>query len=98
VRGEHNSQKVLVDGTFGVPGGGPCRCAQVVAASSASVYGMAEISDRRDTPPMPTALSAPSLFNEGLLRLQQLRLEYVALRYFNVYGRAWTCSAPTRKC
>ena len=64
---------------------------KVVAASSASVYGMAE---RFPTPEdhhpyaNDTVYGAAKAFNEGLLRSYRAMygLDYVALRYFNVYG------------
>jgi UDP-glucose 4-epimerase len=64
---------------------------KVVAASSASIYGMAE---RFPTPEEhhpyanDTLYGAAKLFNEGLLRSYHAMygLDYVALRYFNVYG------------
>ena len=64
---------------------------KVVAASSASVYGLAE---RFPTPEEhhpyanDTVYGAAKLFNEGLLRSYHAMygLDYVALRYFNVYG------------
>ena len=64
---------------------------KVVAASSASVYGMA---DRFPTPESHhsynnrTLYGAAKALNEGLLRSfhDQHGLDYVALRYFNVYG------------
>jgi UDP-glucose 4-epimerase len=64
---------------------------KVVAASSASVYGMAE---RFPTPEEhhpyanDTLYGAAKAFNEALLRSYHTMygLDYVALRYFNVYG------------
>jgi UDP-glucose 4-epimerase len=64
---------------------------KVVAASSASIYGMAE---RFPTPEdhhpyaNDTVYGAAKAFNEGLLRSYHAMygLDYVALRYFNVYG------------
>ena len=64
---------------------------KVVAASSASVYGMAE---RFPTPEEhhpygnDTLYGAAKAFDEGLLRSYHAMygLDYVALRYFNVYG------------
>jgi UDP-glucose 4-epimerase len=84
--------EVLADGTFNIleaaVGAG---VKKIVAASSASVYGLAEIF------PTPenhhgynngTIYGAAKLFNEGLLRSfhQMYGLDYIALRYFNVYG------------
>jgi len=64
---------------------------KVVAASSASVYGMAEqfpTSETHHTYNNRTLYGAAKAFNEGLLRSfnDQKGLDYVALRYFNVYG------------
>jgi UDP-glucose 4-epimerase len=64
---------------------------KVVAASSASAYGMAE---RFPTPEEhhpynnDTIYGAAKAFNEGMLRSYHAMhgLDYVALRYFNVYG------------
>ena len=64
---------------------------KVVAASSASIYGMA---DTFSTPESQhpynnrTLYGATKIFNEGLLRSfhEMYGLDYVALRYFNVYG------------
>jgi UDP-glucose 4-epimerase len=64
---------------------------KVVAASSASVYGMA---DAFPTPEIHhsynnrTLYGAAKAFNEALLRSfnEMSGLRYVALRYFNVYG------------
>ncbi len=63
----------------------------MVAASSASVYGMAEefpTPERHHPYDNRTFYGAAKLFNEGLLRSfhDMYGLDYVALRYFNVYG------------
>ena len=65
--------------------------ARVVAASSASVYGLAEQfpTDESHHPyANDTLYGAAKMFNEGLLRSFHAMhgLDYVALRYFNVYG------------
>jgi UDP-glucose 4-epimerase len=84
--------EVLVDGTFNVlEAAVQAKVKKVVAASSASVYGAA-----RDFPTTEehhpygnrTLYGAAKTFNEGLLRSFQemFGLDYVALRYFNVYG------------
>jgi UDP-glucose 4-epimerase len=62
-----------------------------VAASSASVYGLAEVFPTSETHhgySNRTLYGAAKLFNEGLLRSfhEMYGLNYVALRYFNVYG------------
>lgn len=64
---------------------------KVVAASSASVYGAADrFPTREDHHPYNnrTLYGAAKAFNEGLLRSfhDSHGLDYVALRYFNVYG------------
>ncbi len=83
---------VMVNGTFtvleacvaaGVP--------KVVAASSASVYGMAEefpTTERHHPYNNDTIYGAAKTFNEGMLASFRAMygLDYVALRYFNVYG------------
>ena len=84
--------EVLVDGTFNV-----CEAAvqagvkKVVAASSASIYGLAEefpTGEAHHPYNNRTLYGSAKLFNEGLLRSfhEQYGLSYVALRYFNVYG------------
>jgi UDP-glucose 4-epimerase len=84
--------EVLADGTFNVAeacvAGGVGR---LVFASSAAVYGAASrMPISEDAPPYPnrTLYGAAKLFGEGLARsLHETRgLDYVALRYFNVYG------------
>lgn len=83
---------VMADGTFNVlEAAARCGVEKVVAASSASVYGMAE---QFPTPEQHhlygnrTLYGAAKAFNEGLLRSfhDMYGLNYVALRYFNVYG------------
>ena len=64
---------------------------KVVAASSASVYGLADhfpTTERQHPYDNDTLYGAAKTFNEGLLRsFHAMRgLDYVALRYFNVYG------------
>jgi UDP-glucose 4-epimerase len=64
---------------------------KVVMASSASIYGMAaHFPTTESEPPYPnrTLYGAAKTFGEGLLRSfnDMYGLEYVALRYFNVYG------------
>src|SRR6185436_1718565 len=83
---------VLVNGTFNVlQAAVQARVRKVVAASSASVYGLADKfpTDEQHHPyNNRTLYGAAKLFNEGLLRTfhDQYGLDYVALRYFNVYG------------
>ena len=64
---------------------------KVIASSSASVYGLAtQFPTPEDHHPYAndTLYGAAKTFNEGLLRsFHAMRgLDYVALRYFNVYG------------
>ena len=84
--------EVLVDGTFNV-----CEAAveagvqKIITASSASVYGMADIfptQEHHHPYHNRTLYGSAKLFNEGLLRsfYEQYGLPYVALRYFNVFG------------
>ena len=83
---------VLVNGTFNVVEAAvKAGVKKLVASSSASVYGLAE---RFPTPEAhhpynnQTLYGAAKVFNEGLLRSfhDMYGLDYVALRYFNVYG------------
>ncbi len=84
--------EVLADGTFNVlEAAVEAGVKKVVAASSASVYGLAEEFPTKETHhgyDNRTIYGAAKLFNEGLLRSfhQMHGLDYVALRYFNVYG------------
>ena len=84
--------EVLVDGSFNVfEAAIEAGVARVVASSSASVYGLA---DEFPTPETQhpynndTFYGAAKVFNEGMLRSFHTMsgLDYVALRYFNVYG------------
>jgi UDP-glucose 4-epimerase len=64
---------------------------KVIAASSASVYGLAEefpTTERQNPYDNRTLYGAAKLFNEALLRTfnDMHGLDYVAFRYFNVYG------------
>jgi UDP-glucose 4-epimerase len=83
---------VLVNGTANVLDAAvKAGVRKIVAASSASVYGMAErFPTREDHHPYAndTLYGAAKAFNEGLLRSYHAMygLDYVALRYFNVYG------------
>jgi UDP-glucose 4-epimerase len=84
--------EVLVDGTFNVVEAAvEANVRKLVAASSASVYGHAEVfPTAEDHHPYDndTLYGAAKVFNEGLLRSFHAMkgLDYVALRYFNVYG------------
>jgi UDP-glucose 4-epimerase len=83
---------VLVNGTFVVlDAARQAGVRKVVAASSASVYGLADRfpTDEQHHPyNNRTLYGSAKAFNEGLLRSfnEMFGLEYVALRYFNVYG------------
>jgi UDP-glucose 4-epimerase len=64
---------------------------KVIAASSASVYGMAgafPTTERENPYDNRTLYGAAKAFNEGLLRTfnDMHGLDYVSFRYFNVYG------------
>jgi UDP-glucose 4-epimerase len=84
--------EVLVDGTYEIiEAAAEAGVRKVIAASSASVYGLAEefpTSERQHPYANDTLYGAAKTFNEGLLRsFHAMRgLDYVALRYFNVYG------------
>jgi UDP-glucose 4-epimerase len=84
--------EVLVDGTFNVvEAAADQRVGKLVAASSASVYGLAEhFPTRENHHPYDndTFYGAAKTFNEGMLRSFRAMsgLNFVALRYFNVYG------------
>lgn len=84
--------EVLVDGTFTVLEAAVDHGVdKVVAASSASVYGLAEQFPTPETHhpyDNDTFYGAAKTFNEGMLRSFRATegLDYVALRYFNVYG------------
>jgi UDP-glucose 4-epimerase len=84
--------EVLVDGTYEVvEAAASAGVRKVVAASSASVYGLATefpTTERHHPYANDTLYGAAKTFNEGLLRsFHAMRgLDYVALRYFNVYG------------
>jgi UDP-glucose 4-epimerase len=84
--------EVLVDGTFNVlEAAVEAKVKKVVAASSASVLGLAEefpTTERHHPYNNRTLYGAAKVWNEGLLRSfnDMYDLSYVALRYFNVYG------------
>jgi UDP-glucose 4-epimerase len=86
------ANEVLVDGTFNVvEAAARAGVGKFIASSSASVYGMAEHfpTDERHHPyHNDTFYGAAKTFNEGMLRSfhRMSGLDYVALRYFNVYG------------
>ncbi len=84
--------EVLVDGTFNVlEAAQQAGVGKLVAASSASVYGLAEefpTTERQHPYDNDTFYGAAKTFNEGMLRSFRAMYgtDYVALRYFNVYG------------
>jgi len=84
--------EVLVDGTYNVfEAAAQQGVRRVVASSSASIYGLAEEFPTRESHhpyANDTLYGAAKAFNESLLRSMHAMfgLDYVALRYFNVYG------------
>jgi UDP-glucose 4-epimerase len=84
--------EVLVDGTFNVLEAAAAHDVdKLIAASSASVYGMAEefpTTERHHHANNDTFYGAAKSFNEGMARSfhAMTGLDYVLLRYFNVYG------------
>lgn len=84
--------EVLVDGTYEVvEAAANAGVRKLIASSSASVYGLAtQFPTPEDQHPYAndTLYGAAKTFNEGLLRSfnAMTGLDYVALRYFNVYG------------
>ncbi|WP_234443008.1 NAD-dependent epimerase/dehydratase family protein [Streptomyces cellulosae] len=86
------ANEVMVDGTFNVlEAAAEAQVGKVIASSSASVYGMAETfptTERHHAYNNDTFYGAAKAFNEGMLRSfhAMYGLDYVALRYFNVYG------------
>jgi UDP-glucose 4-epimerase len=86
------ANEVLVDGTFNVLEAAQANgVGKVVASSSASVYGLAEVfptPEHHHPYANDTFYGAAKAFNEGMLRSfhSMYGLDYVALRYFNVYG------------
>jgi UDP-glucose 4-epimerase len=84
--------EVLVEGTYNViEAAVQARVERVIAASSASVYGLADefpTTESHNPYKNRTLYGAAKVFNEGLLRSfnDMCGLNYIALRYFNVYG------------
>lgn len=84
--------EVMVDGAFNVfEAAVRAGVRRVVAASTASVYGLADefpTTVRHHPYNNRTFYGAAKVFNEGMLRSfnDMYGLPYVALRYFNVYG------------
>ena len=83
---------VLATGTFNIlEAAVAAKVKRVVAASSASIYGQAEefpTGERHHGYNNRTIYGAIKLYGEGMLRSfhEMYGLNYVALRYFNVYG------------
>jgi UDP-glucose 4-epimerase len=83
---------VLATGTFNVlEAAVEAKVSKVVSASSASVYGLAEVfptEENHHAYANRTLYGVAKVYNEGLLRSfnEMYGLDYVALRYFNVYG------------
>ena len=86
------AHEVLATGTFNVlEAAVAAKVKRVVAASSASIYGQAEefpTSEEHHGYGNRTIYGAIKLYGESLLRSfhEMYGLDYVALRYFNVYG------------
>ncbi|MCU7726424.1 NAD-dependent epimerase/dehydratase family protein [Actinoplanes sp. KI2] len=86
------ANEVLVDGTFNVvEAAAEEGVKKLVASSSASVYGLAEqfpTTELHHPYNNDTFYGAAKAFNEAMLRSFHAMkgLDYVALRYFNVYG------------
>ncbi|MGV9269960.1 NAD-dependent epimerase/dehydratase family protein [Kitasatospora sp. NPDC003701] len=84
--------EIMVDGTFDVvEAAAEVGVGKVIASSTASVYGLADVFPTPETQHPyhnDTLYGAAKVFNEGLLRSfhAMAGLDYVALRYFNVYG------------
>ena len=84
--------EVMCDGSYNVlEAAKDCGVKKVVAASSASIYGLADsFPTREDHHPYNnrTWYGASKMMLEGLLRSfnDMYGLHYVVLRYFNVYG------------
>jgi UDP-glucose 4-epimerase len=84
--------EVLVDGMFNITEAAvKAKVRKIVAASSASIYGMAEefpTTEKQHPYANRTFYGAAKAFNEGILRsfCDMYDLPYIALRFFNVYG------------
>lgn len=84
--------EVMADGTFNVLDAAVnAGVKKVVAASSASIYGLADVfptTEEHHPYHNRTIYGASKMFNEGLLRSfnEMFGLDYAAMRYFNVYG------------
>jgi UDP-glucose 4-epimerase len=86
------AHEVLATGTFNIlEAAVSAKVSRVVYASSASIYGQAECFptiENHHGYGNRTIYGAVKLYGEGLLRsfYEMYGLDYVALRYFNVYG------------
>jgi UDP-glucose 4-epimerase len=86
------AHEVLATGTFNVvEAARDAGVRKVVASSSASIYGLAEefpTPEKHHPWANDTIYGAAKVYNEGLLRSFHAMsgVDYVALRYFNVYG------------
>lgn len=86
------AMEVMCDGGFNVmEAAREAGVRRMVAASSASIYGLADVFPTPETHAPyndQTWYGATKTFIEGMLRAYRAMygLEYVALRYFNVYG------------
>lgn len=84
--------EVMCDGSFNVVDAARLKgVKKIVAASSASIYGLAEIFPTPETHhpySNKTWYGASKIMLEGLLRsyYDMFGLPYIALRYFNIYG------------
>jgi UDP-glucose 4-epimerase len=86
------AHEVLATGTFNIlEAAVAAKVKRVVSASSASIYGQAEefpTNEKHHGYGNRTIYGATKMYSEGLLRsfYEMFGLNYVALRYFNVYG------------
>ena len=86
------ANEVLIDGTLNVvEAAAQHHVGKIVASSSASVYGLAEefpTTERHHPWNNDTFYGWAKVMNEGMLKSFRAMqgLDYVALRYFNVYG------------
>ena len=86
------AHEVLATGTFNLlEAAVAAKVKRFVSASSASIYGQAEefpINEEHHGYGNRTIYGATKMYSEGLLRsfYEMYGLNYVALRYFNVYG------------
>jgi UDP-glucose 4-epimerase len=94
------AMEVMVDGTFNVlEAAAAAPIKKVVAASSASIYGMADripISEDQHPYHNTTVYGAAKIFTEALLASfrDMYGLDYVVLRPFNIYGPRMNIDGP----